>query len=301
MGASSCCCRGPSSSSSKKSSSSSGSSSSIGCYACQNCLAMDFPGLTAAMGGGCTGTFYASNLGIYELTAYDGQWGATGAPNCNQWLSSTGVGLFTWVLKTSTSPPQFELTFNCGSTPYDKAIYVKSNGDTCPTGTYNLSSRTQPGYAITWPSSLTIFNTTTYQPASLPTTLTLTWDASTLDPAADATTCTLTSGVQTISDYGKVQSCTYGGTFKRNSADPSDNMSAQATWSCQGGMTVSIWGTFGGLGTATTAFSYQMSGGNPARMWPTSGSVFHAVYQSTSPNLFANPGPGVPIDITLTY
>lgn len=258
---------------------------------------MDFPGLTATLGGGCTGTFYASNFGIHELTGYDGQWNPSGQPNCNRWTSASGVGRFTWVLKTSTTPPQLELTFTCGSA--DTATYVKTSGDSCPTGNYALSSRSSPGLAITWPSSLQIFNTTYYQPASLPTTLNLSWDASTLADPAYVTGVTVTSGSQTISDYGKVQSCQYSAAFKRNPADAVNIMSALVTWSCQGGMTINVYRTSLGLGSATTG-SYQMTGGNPARMWPTSGSVFHCVVGSGAGNFFSGPSTAI-VDITVTY
>lgn len=294
------CCRSSSSSSSssRRSSSSSSSSSSFVCPACQNCLAIDFGSGVVSTVAGCVGTFTGQ---IDAVTPFImNQTIITNAPTCTRY--TFGPSPLSGQIKLDTNPPTVLITFACGSAPQDVATYTKTDTNSCILGDYSLTSRSQPSKPLTWPSSLAIFSTTQFIPASPPSSFTITWDASIADSGA-VTSVSVPVTYTANTELGKITSTFTGGAgfISKPATIFTNDWGAAISFDCRVGLFFRLQSNFQinpVRWTGDTSFVLS-SGGNPSRMWPTSGSVFTCNIPNMVPRVFAS---GVTSgDFTITY
>lgn len=285
------------------SSSSSSSSSAFNCPACLNCLAVDFgPGLISAKTG-CVGTYYGTPDNLPGLISNVGTLVIANAPACTTY-NFIGAQM-TGTVRTNTNPPTFEITFVCGS-PADKATYTKVNTNVCIVGTYALTSRTQPSYPYTWPPIVEIVSTVQYVPSTPPSSIAIDWDASIAEPGCVTTVvCPVNYNPNqefakpTFTDASFLSFRSNPGTVLVN------DWRVGINWDCRGNLFFRFFPInpppFGGAHWTGDASYVLLSGGNPNRMFPASGSVFRVNIPNMVPRLFSVGGTGITGDFTLTY
>lgn len=294
-----CPCCGSSSSSSSKSISSSSSSSAFNCPACLNCLAVDFGSGLISTKTGCVGTWYGTIDGLPGLITNSTV--ITNPPNCNV-FTFTG-SQFTGTIRTNTNPPIFQITFGCGS-PNDTATYTKVNTSACILGSYMLTSRTQPSYAFTWPPTIDIVSTSQFIPSSAPSSMTITWSTSIAEPGC-VTAVTVPITYTSNLEFGKpTDTFTANKQFISNPGTVLVNdWGAGINWGCRAQLFCRLFPLnpppfSGSHWTGDTSYVF-ISGGNPNRTFPASGTVYRANIPNMVPRLFAG---GVTVgDFTITY
>lgn len=285
-----CSCCG-SSSSSKKSNSSSSSSSVSVCPQCLNCLAVSWSGLVSAEPG-FSGTFYGTSYGSGDVLNGVGAFVAnlSTTPPCLRY-SFTAVN-FSGTFFLDRSPAQLEITFLFGTTPNDKATYTKNDSSSCIIGTYTLTGRTQPSYALTWPATLEVFDLNVKYPPTWPSSMTFTVPSSAV---VGVTSVTVPFFSYSGTEFGGPQLWTAQGSFI---SDPSTyatpNYIAQFQYSCISGWFVQYHSIATGIGKTATTSTNELA----RKFWPPSG---------TTVNLFADSGMtplyfrGGATTVTVTY